>query len=228
MNLAEATKVLAEAIQSTARPDWVEWIPMLAVVVIVLGLGYTARQLREMKRNNELAEAQLAVAVKQTEAAKMQFQTAKKMASDSDAMVVLRIDRAYEGADIRESRVEVFKFGNEVMDGLAATAAYQGATPAQRIDLYKIACGTALQEMESANRERYLKIILLVGFFETLGYLAKNNSDIENHVRKLYSGALTILNDVAVQHIKAKAAGMPVGYMEFFLSLAEPPPNGGK
>ena len=208
---AEPLNTLLTAIEQVQIPVWILVVSAAANVVLAV-----------------VAVRALYLAIHRTDAASEQAQAAIKANEDrarrARAATIFDFDRLWESLEFSDSRTAFHKLRREVVSFVNNNDKYKHLDESGKIDALREECSRRLYEMRDADEARYLKIMKLPGFFETLGFLVERDSMQLDDILDLYGGALIQLHDVVGIHISSRSKediGMPSGYFKYFQSLAK-------
>ena len=207
---AESLNTLLTAIEQARAPAWILFVSAAANVVLAI-----------------VAVWALYVAIHRTGAASEQARAAIKANEDSArrarAAIIHDLDRLWESVEFSDPRTEFLKLRREIETFVNSKDDYKHFDESRKTDAFREEGSRCLHDMRDADEARYLKILKLPGFFETIGLLVERDLMRLDDVLDLYGGAIIQLHDVVEMHVSARAGetGIPPGYFEHFRSLAE-------
>lgn len=207
----EPLNTLLTAIEQVRTPAWILFVSAAANVVLAV-----------------IAVLALYLAIHRTGAASEQAQAAIKANEDrarrARAATIFDFDRLWESLEFNDSRTAFHKLRREVESFVNDNDEYKHLDESGKINALREECSRRLYEMRDADEARYLKIMKLPGFFETIGFLVERDLMQLDDILDLYGGALIQLHDVTGIHISSRSKediGMSAGYFEHFRSLAK-------
>lgn len=201
-------------------PVWVSYVSAAATVglflVAVLAFLLAYQQLRTVRGQTLVAREAVEAARAQSEAAEKQAQAAEQALKQSKIATMMELDRLWEGEEYARSRALLHTFRTE----MEATARGHLPVAARTQDLMKT-CSKALYQMRKTDEARYVELMRLPGFFETVGYFVGREFLAADDIYDLYGGGILRLNEIIGMHLELRAqeSGMPPGYMENFFTL---------
>jgi hypothetical protein len=175
---------------------------VLAIVAIV-ALVYGGRQLAEMREGNR----------KQTESARNQELQTR-------AAVLLSLDQRWESEPMLTCRADLEVLIVEVKSEAARVWRGQPESEIRKrsADLY----AERLARMADENRERYIRLLRICGFFETVGCVVHRGYVPSADVLDLLSVSILTASMVFRPHIKKLLEeGAPDNFFENFLWIVE-------
>jgi hypothetical protein len=131
----------------------------------------------------------LGVAVRQVAAAK----------ENTKANFLMDLDTRWEGADMRAARAKWGEIHEGVLDFVGSQ--HPGADAAERKSLIRSKCAEDVQHMYENDFESYSEILKIIGFFETLGYMADRGFISVEEIADLYGESIIGFDDLFRDHL---------------------------
>jgi hypothetical protein len=137
----------------------------------------------------------------------------------SHANAILEMDRRFESPEMLESREIFMKLREEVLQQVGS--GHPKKNDAARAELVRGAWAERLRELRESGDERYMKVMRMCSFFETVGLLVKKEYVRKDDVMLLFKGPIMAIDSSFGGHIEdqLKEMSMPAGLYEHALFL---------
>ena len=201
----ETAQNIIDAVRAVTQTHWLLSVSagahVLLALIAALALGFAFQELRSNRTQATVAKAGIRQARVGT---------------------VLEIDRLWQSIDLAVCRAAVQTLRRDVQNYIELDDALRHLPEEKKISTLRDECSRRLYEMRDNDRERYLAVLKLPGFFETVGMFVERGYVPVDDIIDLYGDSLLRADDVLGMHLQKRAEepGMPEGYFKYFRSLA--------
>lgn len=228
----EAIQTIVDAIIQSTKPDWTWYIYVLNNVVLaliaVLALVYARKQFGKSSEQAETAKAQAEAAkataeaaIAQAEAAKEQAQAAIESIRHDKLTSLFGLDRGFQTEQLATAREHLHNLRKEIETDIKNTHGH--LTENAKLKAIREEFSVRLHNMLQNDEKKYLSILKVAEFFETVGLMVEREWVSLDDIVELYGGGILRLDDAFDVHFQKEAEdlSMPEGYFEYFSSLVK-------
>ena len=201
----ETAQNIFDAVRAVPQTHWLLSVSaganVLLALIAALALGFAFQELRSNRTQTTVGKAGIRQARVGT---------------------VLEIDRLWQSIDLAVCRAAVQTLRRDVQKYIKHNDALRHLPEDMKISTLRDECSRRLYAMRDNDRERYLAVLNLLGFFETVGMFVEKGYVPADDIIDLYGSSLLCADDVLGMHLQKRAEepGMPAGYFKYFRSLA--------
>ncbi len=201
----ETAQNIFDAVRAVPQTHWLLYVSTGAYVwlalIAALALGFAFQELRSNRTQATVGKAGIRQARVGT---------------------VLEIVRLWQSSDFAVCRVAVQTLRRDVENYIEHNDASRHLPEERKLNTLREECSRRLYEMRDNDRERYLSVLKLPGFFEPVGMFVEKGYVPVDDIIDLYGSSLLRADDVLGMHLQKRAEepGMPAGYFKYFRSLA--------
>ena len=191
-------------------------------MIAAWALWYAYRKWGTARIHVDLTHQQTLAAQEQVAAARSQAEAAKETVRQASVRTLLDVHRDFNTSLVMEARTE-FQALRRTVENRAEQEMPAHLTAEQKLEFKKDLYSGHLYDLRKDDLQKYLTILRLPSYFETVGMLVERDDLDFEDVFNLFSGAIVRVDEVVGTHIQKRQEeeGMPPGYLENYRSLAK-------